>query len=361
MNDPWNRLWRPSAAPFGGNFGPSAAPPSPSGGILGDLGPWPSLSPQEMPDPETLNFLAAWRRIYSPLPSGFWPPDSSSHSQVPVGKSDQPFSTPSPGSPSAFDVLGQSPIAAPISDGWQRSTPQTSLQPDRAGNFTSPAEALNSANYWNGAPTPPRMNAGPMPDSRYPLLPTMIAPTWDAVTSRATVRPAELVPEPPKRSSWNAPAGTPDPAPWMSSSESKNDPRVLSDATPDNDWIPGADYVADGHHEYPRANYKKMPLETRKVFDEAKTGRLFVHSINGRRHVFDAFHRQYNAGTKDLLNDFMRENNIPDRPDLMTPSHAHRLLQAIAESEDPRIQSYRNFIRLFKLFPWLRSGARGSE
>jgi hypothetical protein len=315
MNDPWNRLWRPSAAPFGGNFGPSAAPPSPSGGILGDLGPWPSLSPQEMPDPETLNFLAAWRRIYSPLPSGFWPPDSSSHSQVPVGKSDQPFSTPSPGSPSAFDVLGQSPIAAPVSDGWQRSTPQTSLQPDRAGNFTS----------------------------------------------RATVRPAELVPEPPKRSSWNAPAGTPDPAPWMSSSESKNDPRVLSDATPDNDWIPGADYVADGHHEYPRANYKKMPLETRKVFDEAKTGRLFVHSINGRRHVFDAFHRQYNAGTKDLLNDFMRENNIPDRPDLMTPSHAHRLLQAIAESEDPRIQSYRNFIRLFKLFPWLRSGARGSE
>jgi hypothetical protein len=192
MNDPWNRLWRPSAAPFGGNFGPSAAPPSPSGGILGDLGPWPSLSPQEMPDPETLNFLAAWRRIYSPLPSGFWPPDSSSHSQVPVGKSDQPFSTPSPGSPSAFDVLGQSPIAAPVSDGWQRSTPQTSLQPDRAGNFTSPAEALNSANYWNGAPTPPRMNAGPMPDSRYPLLPTMIAPTWDAVTSRATVRPAEL-------------------------------------------------------------------------------------------------------------------------------------------------------------------------
>jgi hypothetical protein len=128
-----------------------------------------------------------------PLPSGFWPPDSSSHSQVPVGKSDQPFSTPSPGSPSAFDVLGQSPIAAPVSDGWQRSTPQTSLQPDRAGNFTSPAEALNSANYWNGAPTPPRMNAGPMPDSRYPLLPTMIAPTWDAVTSRATVRPAELV------------------------------------------------------------------------------------------------------------------------------------------------------------------------
>ena len=57
---------------------------------------------------------------------------------------------------------------------------------------------------------------------------------------------------------------------------------------------------------------------------------------------------------------FMKENNIANRRDL-SPDHARAVLKAVAESQDPRILSYRNFIRLMQLFPWLRSGARGTE
>jgi len=147
---------------------------------------------------------------------------------------------------------------------------------------------------------------------------------------------------------------------WMN--ESGDNRPTLSDVTPDNDWIPGADYAAkaQGHHEFPRANYRDMPPETQRVFDEANTGRLFIHSIDGRRHQFDAFHRQYNAATGELLETYMRGHGIEGRPDLMTPDHARALLSQIAESQDPRILSYRNLIRLFRLLPWLRSGG-GSQ
>jgi hypothetical protein len=151
--------------------------------------------------------------------------------------------------------------------------------------------------------------------------------------------------------------------------DARHSPEILSDVTPDNLWIPGADYVADGHHEFPRANckgkrfiekYGEMSPETRKVFDDAKTGRLYVRSINGRRHEYDAFGRIYEAATDELLDSFMKENNIANRRDL-SPDHARAVLKAVAESQDPRILSYRNFIRLMQLFPWLRSGARGTE
>jgi hypothetical protein len=135
---------------------------------------------------------------------------------------------------------------------------------------------------------------------------------------------------------------------------------TLSDSTPDNLWIPDADYAAKGHHPFPQANYRGMRHETQKVFDEAKTGKLLVRSINGRRHEFDEFHRQYNTATDELKKSFMKENNIVDEYGL-TPDHARAVLKAIDESQDPRILTYRNFIRLFRLFPWLRSGGRGME
>jgi hypothetical protein len=79
----------------------------------------------------------------------------------------------------------------------------------------------------------------------------------------------------------------------------------------------------------------------------------------GHGSLFGEFHRQYNAATDDLKKGFMKENNIVDEYDL-TPDHARAVLKAIDESQDPRILTYRNFIRLFRLFPWLRSG-RGTE
>jgi hypothetical protein len=82
---------------------------------------------------------------------------------------------------------------------------------------------------------------------------------------------------------------------------------------------------------------------------------------DGRRHEFDGLHRQYNAATGELLKFFMEGNGIDGRPDLMTPDHARALLKLIAESQDPRILTYRNFIRLMRLFPHLRAGGRGME
>jgi hypothetical protein len=133
----------------------------------------------------------------------------------------------------------------------------------------------------------------------------------------------------------------------------------LSDVTPDNDWIPGADYAGEGHHEFPRALYKRMPPETQKVFDRATSGHLYL-GYDKRRHEYDRLHREYNKATGELLKRFMGTHNISE-PEQMTPDHARAALKAIAESEDPRIRLYGEFIKRLRLFYRLRSGGRGSE
>jgi hypothetical protein len=180
------------------------------------------------------------------------------------------------------------------------------------------------------------------------------------VPTRAQARAAQVFSEPSSRSSWNVPGGNSDAGGWTNGAE-KGDgiPQILSDITPDNDWIPGADYAGQGHHEFPRALYKRMPPETQKVFDRATTGHLYL-GYDNRRHEYDSFHQEYNRATGELLKRFMTEQNISD-PEQMTPDHAHALLKAIAESEDPRIRLYREFIRRLRLFYRLRTGGRGSE
>ncbi len=71
------------------------------------------------------------------------------------------------------------------------------------------------------------------------------------------------------------------------------------------------------------------------------------------------FHRQYNDATLKLMYDFMDAHNIT--PEQMTPDYARAVLKAIAESDDPRIRSYREFIRCLRPFYRLRTGVRGSE
>jgi hypothetical protein len=124
----------------------------------------------------------------------------------------------------------------------------------------------------------------------------------------------------------------------------------LSDVTPDNEWIPGANYAAEGHQEFPRALYKRMPPETQKVFDRATSGRLYL-GVDNRRHEFDRLHREYNEATGQLLQRFMGEQNIRE-PEQMTPNHARAVLKAIAESEDPRIRLYGEFIKRLRLKSW---------
>jgi hypothetical protein len=394
MNDPWNRFPRwPSTEPFGESLGYSGAPPISSGGILGNLGqtvqpPWmysrpgpiasaaprPPVgqpwdysrlyrSPLEISDPEAAKFLAAWRRVYlAPSLFGFRPPTGSAQSRTSGGTEGQFSPASTPDFTSALDPLGQPSAAAP--NGWERSTPMTPLVPNAVRNFAPTAADLN-ANYW-GATPPPRTSLGPMPDSDHSVSPTSSKLTEDLIRSPTGTRGAGFFSEPPSAFRGDMLLNEPD---TKRTTDARHSPEILSDVTPDNLWIPGADYVADGHHEFPRANYKgkrfiekygEMSPETRKVFDDAKTGRLYVRSINGRRHEYDAFGRIYEAATDELLDSFMKENNIANRRDL-SPDHARAVLKAVAESQDPRILSCRNFIRLMQLFPWLRSGARGTE
>ena len=257
------------------------------------------------------------------------------------------------------------PPDAPWTDAWpamaaQRPwTPPIPSAPSQGGLLGSlNAPASGGILGQLAPPTPSLMSMGPIPGSYY-FPPAPPAPGSDAIPPRASAGAAEPFPQPPSPTSWNAPAGRPDSGQSTSGvSGAQNDPRILSDVTPDNYWIPGANY-ADDHHEFPQAHYKKMPLETRKVFNRATVGELFLR-MDGRRHEYDAFHRVYNTATGELLKKFMEENNIAGQPEKMTPGHADAVLKAIAESEDPRIRDYREFVRRLRMFYRFRIG-RGTE
>jgi hypothetical protein len=93
---------------------------------------------------------------------------------------------------------------------------------------------------------------------------------------------------------------------------------------------------------------------------ESATSGLLYLGVDKRRHEYDNFHQQYNRATEELLKRFMGEQNIGE-PEQMTPDHARAVLKAIAESDDPRIRLYREFIRRLRMFYRLRTGGRGSE
>jgi hypothetical protein len=349
MNDPWNQLPRwPSTDPFGESVGSSATSPIPSGGILGNLGqtirppwmdsppapiaaaalgplvgqpqshPWSYRSPPEMYDAETLKFLTTWRRIYSnPLLPAAWPPTNPSQLRTPFGLSVQSFPAPAPDT-STSDVPERPPTPAPDFEGWRRSDfPTPSPQPDGVVNFAPPVGSPNSITTWRAASPPSRVNSGPMLGSDDSMPPSARSPTWDA--SRATGMDAGLDPEPPSRSSKHP---SMDGLDARQSTIPQSPAEILSDVAADNLWIPGAEYAAKGHHEFPQALYKGMQPATRKVFEAEHTGKLLVRSIDGRRHENDAFHRQYSAAVGQILKDFMEANNISERPDLLTPDHA---------------------------------------
>lgn len=130
---------------------------------------------------------------------------------------------------------------------------------------------------------------------------------------------------------------------------------------PDNDWIPGADYAAEGrdraqgHHYFPQANFRDLPLadETRRVFQDAKTGRLYAA---GHRWDFD--HAQYNRATKELFDRLLAENNLP--PERGTPDQARTFLKSIEDSRDARIRNYNLRIRFREILYRVRMG-RGNE
>jgi len=286
---------------------------------------WPSASPYWPQNPLlTGDFMAPPTRLPWELPSAALPPAMPFGSNGGIlGSFGRPADQPR-SDPGAMRALGFGPP----------QPPGPSLLPPLFPFFAPPAMPAPRS---RGNSSAPNADAGPLPVADRP----------------APVR------QPPSGSPWPTPAS--DPIPPASEREAQGDAPVLSDVTPDNLWIPGADYVADGHHEFPQSQYRLMRPETRKVFDEAKTGKLFVRSINGRRHEFDAFHRLYNQATGELLRDFLERPEIGGDAKRVTPAHAETILQIIRGSNDARIHFYNAFIKSMGRLYRLRSGVRGTE
>jgi len=163
------------------------------------------------------------------------------------------------------------------------------------------------------------------------------------------------------------PAGHPDGGQWTNAGRTTgreiNDPRIISDVTPDNYWIPGADYAAVGHHYFPRASWSDLPLrgDTRRVFDKAVSGPLAPKAWSKRhqkwlQHRYDEAHREYNTAVDELFRSYTRRNHIRSRR--MTPEQAERFIEAIHKSSDLRIRRYNEMIKVLRL---LYRGSRGNE
>jgi hypothetical protein len=162
------------------------------------------------------------------------------------------------------------------------------------------------------------------------------------------------------------PAGHPDGGQWTRKGVGRgriNDPRILSDATPDNEWIPGADYAGVGHHFFPKAKWRHLPLpaETRKVFDRAVSGPLAPKVWSERnkkwlQHTYDEAHREYSDAVDELFHSYTRRHHIRSRR--MTPEQAEKFIEAIHRSPDLRIRRYNAMIKILRL---LYRAGRGND
>ncbi|MGE0750270.1 MAG: hypothetical protein AB7K64_06730 [Variibacter sp.] len=147
------------------------------------------------------------------------------------------------------------------------------------------------------------------------------------------------------------PAGNPDGGQWTYGDG------AASDATPTD--ISGARRLGSrphGHHFVSHSVYSKLPLrpETRKVFDEAKTGRL-----HGDWHGWDRDHQDYNLAVKEALEKFMADRRI--QPEQMTPDQAHEFVNSVKRSSDLRIRRYNVRIYMREIMYWMRRGPRVEE
>jgi hypothetical protein len=238
MNEPWNRFVLPSTPSFlDENIESSASQPIPAGGILGKFGQNVETPPMGLRPAATAPMLPAWSQTW-PFASPAQTPDSDTLRFRAAWR--RLYSSPAF---SAHWLPGNIP-----QPGAQFSVSATSF-PISAPDFTSAAvdELPRRVDPYSGR--------------------------WQ--------RPATI-----SKESDNAPYSpstgqSPNPMAARETMGAQNPPEILSDVTPDNDWIPGAEYAgkARGHHEFLQSQFRDMPPETRKVFDEATSGKLFV----GRR------------------------------------------------------------------------------
>jgi hypothetical protein len=162
------------------------------------------------------------------------------------------------------------------------------------------------------------------------------------------------------------PAGHPDGGQWTDKEGDDAEARgrvVTPGLTPDNYWLPGAQYVGPGHHFPPRAVWQDWPLqpETRKVFNNAVSGPIPLRTFNPLTrketfyHQFDDMRREYNIAVTQLMERYMKRHGIT--PEAMTPVQAHRIVEAIRASRDPRIRDYNEIVKVVaRLFRMRRFG-----
>jgi hypothetical protein len=152
------------------------------------------------------------------------------------------------------------------------------------------------------------------------------------------------------------PAGHPDGGQWTSESDAAADSEIISDA-PDTNWIPGAQYAADGHHWVPKGVYEKEPLqlETRKVFENAKSGPLADNSVNR----WNVEHRSYNDAVQEAFNAYLQRNKITSQQ--MTPDQARQFVDEVLGSPDIRIRGLKMKIMRQMLRYFLLRGPGGGD
>jgi hypothetical protein len=112
----------------------------------------------------------------------------------------------------------------------------------------------------------------------------------------------------------------------------------------------------DGHHFVHHSLYSKLPLrdDTRKVFDEAKTGRL-----HAERHGNSREHRVYNDAVRGHFERFLADNNI--QPETMTPDQARQLVREVMQSRNPGIRDLNLRIYRKEILNSIRRMPRRSE
>jgi hypothetical protein len=296
------------------------------------------------------NFVFTW-----------WPSSLGAHPgfpTVPAEPVGESWRVPSPTAVAPASWMPPTQLSPNLLQGGLLSSLDAGRSGGLFGGLATPPAHPEAGRYWRVPPASPFTDGvSSAADDPY-LSPMPRATDWDAVPPLAATRPMHPLPDAPSRPPSSASESDPRRGQGSNSDvEASGEPEILSDATPYNSWIPGADY-ADEHHIFPQANYQKMPRETKRVFNKATVGQLFLR-LDGRRHWYDEFHRKYNTATGELLKGFMEEHNVAG-PEQMTPDHARAVLKAIAESEDPRIKYYGEFIRRLRMFYRLRTG-RGSE
>jgi hypothetical protein len=108
----------------------------------------------------------------------------------------------------------------------------------------------------------------------------------------------------------------------------------------------------------PKTVYKdrEFPEETKKAFDNAKSGALANPKINSN----NAEHIAYNNAVSRLLDAYLTRNEIAEEQ--MTPAQASEFVQEVRDSKDPIISNFVRKIRWEAMRYGLRygPGRRGS-